>query len=277
MNKLKILVCCHKDVLDVNDEYFFPIHVGKQLSNIDIGIQPDNEGDNISEKNSSFCELTGMYWAWKNMQGVDYIGLCHYRRFFDFHHQCGIYDSKDFLVEDVSSVHLDVPSSVCDYLNKGFVYLAKPRHLRQSVFADYCCMHYSRDIIELENVIKSKDTENKYYSAYYYIFKKNNKFHPYNMFLMRWDLFNDYCSWMFDILFELESRLDISKYDKYQSRIYGFIAERLLNVYIYANHVKVLEKPVISFKDKLDNSPNSFRYLIRKKLNDLAMVMTRPK
>lgn len=66
-----------------------PIHVGKVLHpDVDLGIQRDDTGDNISLKNSSYCELTGMYWAWKNLRGVDVIGLCHYRRYFDFYGQC---------------------------------------------------------------------------------------------------------------------------------------------------------------------------------------------
>ena len=84
----KILICCHKESKLPKDEKYFPIHVGKALSNMDLGIEGDDTGDNISLKNGSYCELTGMYWAWKNLKGVDVIGLCHYRRFFDFHHQC---------------------------------------------------------------------------------------------------------------------------------------------------------------------------------------------
>ena len=86
MNKTdtKILVCCHTNDIYKSDEQYFPIHVGKEISDKIINIQGDNTGDNISEKNKSFCELTGMYWAWKNLPKSDYIGLCHYRRYFDF-------------------------------------------------------------------------------------------------------------------------------------------------------------------------------------------------
>ena len=47
------------------------------------GMLLDNEGDNISFKNKSYCELTTQYWAWKN-QTADYYGFCHYRRYFSF-------------------------------------------------------------------------------------------------------------------------------------------------------------------------------------------------
>ena len=79
----KILVCCHKDDIYVNQEPYLPLQVGKALSDLDLGLLGDNTGDNISVKNKSYCELTGLYWAWKNLKGIDVIGLCHYRRYFD--------------------------------------------------------------------------------------------------------------------------------------------------------------------------------------------------
>ena len=86
--KLTMLVCCHKEDIMATAEPYMPLQVGKDISKIDLNIQGDNTGDNISCKNQSYCELTGMYWAWKNLKNVDYVGLCHYRRYFDFHGQC---------------------------------------------------------------------------------------------------------------------------------------------------------------------------------------------
>ena len=115
MNKLntKILVCCHKkDIMAVQEPYF-PIQLGKTLTEVDLGITTDNTGDNISYKNLSFCELTGIYWAWKNLKNTDIIGLCHYRRYFDFHGICQsfkpytTYPSSSF-----SSIDLSVPNDV---------------------------------------------------------------------------------------------------------------------------------------------------------------------
>ena len=80
MNNSKIIVCCHKNALLKQSDSYIPVHVGKALTGEDFGLIGDNTGDNISLKNSSYCELTGMYWAWKNLSGVDFIGLCHYRR-----------------------------------------------------------------------------------------------------------------------------------------------------------------------------------------------------
>ena len=84
MSIVKILVCCHKPDYFKSDDVYMPIHVGKAISKYELGIQDDVTGDNISKENPSCCELTGMYWAWKNLKNVDVIGLCHYRRYFDF-------------------------------------------------------------------------------------------------------------------------------------------------------------------------------------------------
>ena len=70
-----------------NDDMYIPLHVGaegkkdKQGNPLDLGYQKDNTGENISELNASYCELTGLYWAWKNLD-ADFIGLSHYRRHF---------------------------------------------------------------------------------------------------------------------------------------------------------------------------------------------------
>ena len=74
--KVKILVCCHKNDIIPSQDNYMPIHVGKALHNdIDLGITGDNTGDNISIKNKNYCELTGVYWAWKNLENVDVVGL----------------------------------------------------------------------------------------------------------------------------------------------------------------------------------------------------------
>ena len=80
MNDVKVIVATHKKYYMPNDKLYLPVQVGASGKN-SIGYQRDDEGENISEKNPYYCELTGLYWAWKNLD-VEYIGLCHYRRYF---------------------------------------------------------------------------------------------------------------------------------------------------------------------------------------------------
>lgn len=84
MEKIKILVACHKPGPVYHNDIYTPIHVGKAISRYKDEMADmigDNTGDNISEKNPYYCELTAQYWAWKNLHDVEYVGFCHYRRF----------------------------------------------------------------------------------------------------------------------------------------------------------------------------------------------------
>ena len=76
----KILVACHKKTKTPFESVYLPIQVGA-AGNDPIGFARDDNGDNISDKNPMYCELTGLYWAWKNLS-CDYLGLVHYRRYF---------------------------------------------------------------------------------------------------------------------------------------------------------------------------------------------------
>ena len=80
---IKIIIALHKPYWVPADPAYLPLHVGKE-GKADIGFRGDNSGDNISTRNGTFCELTGLYWAWKNLHDVEYIGFCHYRRFFKY-------------------------------------------------------------------------------------------------------------------------------------------------------------------------------------------------
>ena len=81
MTNIKIIVATHKSFeMPQNKELYLPVHVGCEGKD-DLGYQGDNTGENISQLNPYYCELTGLYWAWKNLD-CDYLGLVHYRRYF---------------------------------------------------------------------------------------------------------------------------------------------------------------------------------------------------
>ena len=81
MTNIKIIVATHKSFeMPQNKELYLPVHVGCEGKD-DLGYQGDNAGENISQLNPYYCELTGLYWAWKNLD-CDYLGLVHYRRYF---------------------------------------------------------------------------------------------------------------------------------------------------------------------------------------------------
>ena len=275
MMKVKIIVCCHKEDIFKHSDVYMPLHVGKALSDMNLGILEDNTGDNISNKNDSYCELTGMYWAWKNLKGIDYIGLCHYRRYFDFNHLGRkVFPLSTIKTEMFNKLNLDISKEAEKWLKKGGCILAKANHQHTSLFTHYCEGHYSEDIKVLGDIIR--DTlPRKFFQAYIDILIKSNRFSPYNMFVMDWNTFDQYCNWLFNLLGNVENIIDISHYSPHQKRVFGYLAERLLNLYVHAEQLKVMQVPVLKISDEkeTDDMP-LIKYFIRSILRDFAVKVT---
>lgn len=279
--RTKILVCCHKKDIVVNQDPYMPIHVGKALNpNLVLDITEDNTGDNISHKNQSYCELTGLYWAWKNLKDVDIVGLCHYRRYFDFHNQVPfLLESMIVKPSDFDKIDLTIPDSILDKVSRGATVIAKPIHYDHNLLGDYCINHISDDFRILESVIdKTQPFEvRKAFKEYFYC---NNKLSHYNMFVMNYNDFDKYCNWVFSILSEVEKRTDISNYSPVQKRIYGYMSERLLNIWLLANKKIIIEKPIIKIADEVTSSDALWYRLsrmFRLFLFDLSLKLSQPR
>lgn len=253
-SKVKILVCCHKPCELPQDKKFLPIHVGAAISKAELGIQRDdqfngNPCDNISDKNRSFCELTGIYWAWKNLKDVSIIGLCHYRRYFDFHKQVPFgREQKQFKSADFKKLNLDIPDKIFEKVENGSIIVPSPIHYDENIAINYCTHHISDDFATLRKFFF--ETQPPYMQkAFYQVFFRENYLIPCNMCIMRKADFDEYCSWLFDIIFALEKKIDITHYTPVQQRIYGYIAERLFNVWLYTKRSKVIQKPLLFISD----------------------------
>lgn len=268
---LKILVCYHKPYTlpPLDDGIMLPIQGGKSISDEDLHMQGDNEingnpCDNISFKNKSYSEMTIVYWAWKNLKklypDIKYIGLCHYRRFFAFN------DGRLFITDMEAS-----SSSIKDYiadakkvskiLESGRVIFAKRMIFPLSLCAQYSISHYRRDYDILREVIKEKFPD--YYNAFVYVMEKNNKLIPYNMFIMKYDDFEKYCEWSFAVMDEIEKQIDYSNYPPYQKRVFGFIAERLMNIYTVKNKLKPKYLNVYFYDNDNNNKVEHIGFLQR--------------
>lgn len=219
-DKVKIIVATHKEYAMPNDEIYLPVHVGAALHpQLDLSYQKDDIGDNISVKNNIYSELTGLYWAWKNLD-ADYIGLAHYRRQFGSKHRQGK-DRMKWIIKGAELLPL---------LDRYDVLLPKKRrYYIETLYSHYEHTHYSNQLDLTREIINDKYPE--YIQTYDEVIKQTSGY-MFNMMIMKKDLFDDYCAWLFDILFELENRIEDQDLSAFQQRFYGRVSEIIFNVWL---------------------------------------------
>ncbi|WP_417554578.1 DUF4422 domain-containing protein [Microbacterium sp.] len=211
-----MLVATHKLAPMPADALYLPVHVGHARSDLDLGYQPDDSGENISMLNPSFCELTALYWAWKNLPDAD-LGLSHYRRYFAGHAH-GPRGSKILGGDEAA-----------DLLASHDLVLGHPRnYLIETVENHYRNGHHGSDLEVLRRVVGDHSPE--MLDAYDGVFA-GTSLSLYNMFLGRRDVVDAYASWVFPILNDVSSQIDNDSRTVYQQRTFGYLGERLLNVW----------------------------------------------
>ena len=236
---IKIIVATHKKYQMPTEEMYLPLQVGAEGKQ-DLGYKKDNTGDNISKLNPYFCELTGLYWAWKNINN-DYIGLVHYRRYFTaLKHNSKNEEEKfkEILTYDQANKLLDEADIVLPQKRKYYI---------ENLYDHYKHTMYVEPLDETRKIIEEK------YPDYLEEFDKLHKrtsAHMFNMFIMKKKILDEYCKWLFDILFELENRMKEQgkEYDTFHSRFYGRISELLLDVWINTKGLKYSEVKVIDME-----------------------------
>lgn len=227
---MPIYVVSHKqvDLLENLPENYIPLYVGEQKKELTLrGGISDDSGDNISSLNSSFCELTALYWIWKN-DCSGYKGLVHYRRFFEF-------NSKKEILSFKHAVSI---------LEKKEVIIPKKYWLLENVKKHYAHHHNAADLELLRSVIKDLYPSDV---VFFDSCMSRKYVYPYNMFIAKKEFFDSYCSWLFSILFEIKRRKDEAKEvekNTYQERVYGFLSERMMNIYIQKTMPNYQELPI---------------------------------
>ena len=238
MKDVKVIIATHKEYKMPEDDLYLPLHVGADSNKNKTSFKKDNTKDNISIKNPNFCELTGLYWAWKNLK-ADYIGLAHYRRHFTM-------DKKKYKTEEEKFKHLLTLKEVNKLLKDTDVIVPKKRkYYIENLYDHYKHTMYVETLDETRKIIEKKYPK---YLEEFDKLKKRTSAHMFNMFIMKKDILNDYCEWLFDILFELEEKIDASKYDQFHARFYGRISELLLDVYLNTNNIDYKEVKVIDIE-----------------------------
>ena len=256
---VKILVGYHKPATLIKSDIFVPIHLGRALATeaskdgkiseedyqwmLDNMIG-DNTGDNISSKNIYLNELTGIYWAWKNYDKLgnpDYIGFMHYRR-----HLCFDIKNKDqidksgllfekFLDNDYLKKYKLDTNTIKEIVTQNDIVVGEKSNL-EIMGTKTCYNHYKTanpylHIKDLEYVINILKTKYPDYSksADEYL---NSKFAYFtNLFIMKKELFFEYCEWLFDIIFSSCSIIDEDKYNIQEIRVLAYISEWLFGIF----------------------------------------------
>lgn len=246
---IKIIVATHKNyVMPSNRDLYLPIFVGKiNKADVETEFKGDDTGENISSKNKSYNELTGLYWAWKNLDD-DILGLVHYRRYLGLH--------KSHNIDDI----LTEPQ-IDKLFKKADIILPKKRNYWiETNYSHYVHAHRSEPIDAAKKVISEKYPE---YLDSFNETMNRKKGHILNMFIMKRDDFDSYCSWMFDILAEVDQLVDTTSYSSYQKRFLGFVSERLLDVWVETNNKSTIDVPVI-YLEKQHWIRKIFKFILRK-------------
>lgn len=233
---IKILVAAHKQCEMPKSDVYLPVQVGKALHpDLDLGYQPDNEGENISEKNPYYSELTAIYWAWKNLE-ADYIGLVHYRRHFCFKRKKN--DWNSILTADEAQVLCARHDLILPKMRKLYI---------ETVYSHYDHTFDGKQFDNTRIIISQLCPD---YLPFFDKAMQRRCEHLFNMFIMKRELFCRYCEWMFPILQKLESYYDLKNMDPFQARLIGRVSERLLDVWVMKNQLAYREIDYIYFGKK---------------------------
>lgn len=243
---LKLFVVTHKSVCGIPDDRTI-IGVGsKEIKDVSLR---DDTGDNIAFKNANYCELTALYWMWKN-SNADILGLEHYRRFF-----CERQKNPFRRVKLLSAERME------ELLKRYDAIMPDRINFSKSIYDDYKTEHYRADFDLCLEIIRSDYPE---YSSDCDAVIYDHKCYVYNMFVMKKSDMDRYCEWLFHILFKVEPLIDLESRTAYQKRVFGFLSERLFNIWIHHETFKIIEMPVYD-KDQSPFSAQKNRVIVRLK------------
>lgn len=257
---MSIYVITHKEfdnkICKDRDIYEYML-VGANDNKCSLVHYSDNCGVNISNKNFKYCELTGIYWIRYN-RSDDFVGICHYRRFFSKTHY---FFQKYFIIK---------PQKIYKILKQGNIivpkrYRSQYQYLNAKEF--FCISHGQEVWTIMEKVLEELYPD---YLEDLYWFAEEKKGYSYNMFIMKREQFNEYSDWLFSILFEME-KIILKEKTVNENRLYGFVSERLLNIWIHHNNLKCKEFDIYNTEKNFRKRINTWiKYRINKIKNRIG-------
>lgn len=226
---IKIVVASHKPYWMPSDPMYVPVQVGAAGKESIPGFQRDDEGDNISEKNPRYCELTALYWAWKNLD-ADYIGLAHYRRHFAGSGERGVLTSEE----------------AQDLVARAPAILPRKRHYVIETVGNHYAHTFDGNHLNIvrETLEKSHPSNLSAFDRH----MKSRSAHIWNMVIMRRDILDKWCTWLFPTLAQIEREINFEGMTPFEERVIGRISERLLDPWINGLDEIVFEGSAVSLE-----------------------------
>ena len=245
---MKLFVVTHKVVNEIPEgRVLIGVGPNKPLENVEIY---DDVGENIAQKNPNYCELTALYWMWKNCTD-DIVGLEHYQRFF----------CKDGISKFKEAVPLS-QEEIAAILSEHDMILPQKVKTRKSVYQYYrdAKVYYSFEKAHcIEDLDICIDIINQHFPQYKESCDRVMKSHAVsmcNMFIGHKEFVDEYCEWLFSIFAHAEGRIDLEHKTQYQKRVFGFLSERLFNVWLDHKGLNYYYAPVhnlheVPFRNKI--------------------------
>ena len=228
---IKLYIAAHKQSYVPNHPLLVPLQIGTALHQPLPGMLHDNDGVNLSAQNNTYCELTGQYWAWKNEQ-ADYYGFYHYRRYFTFEPQKRPYVIYDYPNEATLQRMGYAPDKMAAFIQQYDLLVPKAEAMYETVWDNYrrAPYHFSEDLQMMAQIVEQQHPE---YQSAVMQYLNGTQMYLKNMYIMKHDLFHQYCSWLFPLLAEFDQRNNWNKYKNHPAalRVDGYLAERLFGIW----------------------------------------------
>ena len=224
---IKIIVATHKKYKMPESDMYLPIQVGA-AGKESIGYERDDKGDNISDKNNTYSELTGMYYGWKNIN-ARYIGRVHYRRYF-----ASLRNKRN--KDPFQNVLTESDAKKC-LKEADIIVPNKRRYYIESLYSHYNHTLDGRHLRVAYKIIANLYPE--YIASMNRVYRRTWGY-MFNMFITRKEIWDEYCTWLFDILKRMEPNINLTSYSDFEARVYGRVSEILFNVWLDYNMKKGL-------------------------------------
>lgn len=231
---VRIFTMTHKRFEVPGDAMYVPLHVGHKNAEEDFGYIGDDTGDNISDLNCYYAELSGVYWVWKNYTGADYVGICHYRRY--------LTDEEGYVFSEAAYGQI---------LSEYDIVTTKQLELPGSYRNGFAAHHNVGTLDETGRIIAELYPED--YDTFVSLVHRNKTYFG-NIMVAGKKLYDAYCEWLFSIFFVLQQRIDLTFADDYHKRVFGFISEFLLYVWVTARKLRAYECRVAIIGEKKETN-----------------------